>query len=265
VNRPIDCEAFQDQLDALSEGKLPEAGMEQLRVHAASCAECAVLLRMHEHLAAPPLRDLEAAVPDEVLHSVWSGVENEIAGRRRASSSASWLGRAWRWPVPVLAAASLVLFVASGLLYREVRQLSEREAVLTRRVTEQDRRLAELDVGTSLDPAARTARLAGRAVWERALSRQSSVSVAELRAVLRAVPANTTLFTTTESQALLGSVGFWGVTAAEAAFTRIDDGDGVQAGELLDLIDALNIDPERRIPTTRILSISRRAGRLGRS
>ena len=65
-----DCDVFQDQLDALQASALPEEGMEQLRLHAESCGDCAVLLRLHEHLVTPSLAELEAAVPDELADEI---------------------------------------------------------------------------------------------------------------------------------------------------------------------------------------------------
>ncbi|NIM52835.1 MAG: hypothetical protein GTN62_15285 [Gemmatimonadales bacterium] len=265
MNQRIDCEVFQDQLDALSEAQLPDEGMEQLRLHAASCPQCAMQLRVHEHLAARSPRDLEAAVPDELAGSVWPRVRAEIATHESARESERSRRHGWSWLVPALAAATVLLIVGSGLLYREVKQLHERETALVHQIGEQQRRLAELDLRTSMDPAARAASLAGRTVWERALSRRKSVSVAELEAMLHSVPERATVFSAAEMEALSESIPFWTATAVGAALSEIRSDDGIQAGELLRLVATLDIEPGRRIPTARILAISGGAARLGRS
>jgi len=265
VNRKVDCDVFQDQLDLLAEGRLPDAGIEQLKLHAASCPECAMQLQMHEHLAAQSLSDLEASVPDELVGSVWPRVKAEIAahGSTLRSKPGRWMN--WNRIVPVLAATTLVLCVGSGLLYRKVGQLLEREAALVQRVAEQDRRLAQLATGLSRDPVERAARLAGKSVWERALERRNNVSVAELEAMLRTVPAQTTMLDVGAFESLGKGVPFWSVTAVEAALSEIDSADGIQAGELLQAIGAMNISPDRRIATAHILAISRGVARPGRS
>jgi hypothetical protein len=222
-------------------------------------------LRVHEHLAAQSLSDLEATVPDELLGSVWPRVQAGIAARDPARRSDPMRWQGWNRLVPVLAAATLLLLVGSGLLYREVRQLHQREMDLVQRIVRQDRRLAELDIRTSMDPVARAARLAGRAVWERALERHNSLSVSELEAMLRNAPTNATLFTASELEVVANSIPVWSATALETALSTIESDDGIQAGELLRLIEALDINPEKRISTSRILAISRGAARRGRS
>ncbi|UCC71092.1 MAG: zf-HC2 domain-containing protein [Gemmatimonadota bacterium] len=257
MTKNVDCEVFQDQLDALKAGALPEDGLAQLQAHAGSCPECATLLEVHEHLTSPALSDLEAAVPDELLASIWPRLQAEIAtaSSARLRESRGWQG--WGWLVPAMAAATLLLFLGSGLLFQEVRQLRQREDALVAQLAEQERWLAELDFRTSSDPVARTAGLAGRATWERALSRRRSVSVSELRNMLRSVPAAATVFDASELESLQRNIPFWMSSAARKAAAEIRPGDGVQAGELLRLLDTLDVDPGRRIPTARILALTR--------
>ncbi len=257
-----DCEVFQDRLDALSGGKLPDKAVEQLRDHARGCVECAMLLEMHEHLASPPLADLEDAVPDELVASVWPRVEAAIATRAsaRLRGSRGWHG--WAWLVPALAAATLVLFVGSGLLFRELVRLRQREEVLVQRVAEQERWLAELELRTASDPVARTAGLAGRAAWERALARRTSVSVAELAAMLRSLPATATILGAAQAEEAAGSLPSWLATAWRGPLAELDSEDGIQARELLRLLERLDVDPERRVSTARLLALSRGAVRL---
>ncbi len=73
--KDIDCQVFGDQLDSLQDGTLPVEGQRQLRLHAASCPECAMVLKVSEHLTLPSLEELEEAVPADLLTGVWPGVE----------------------------------------------------------------------------------------------------------------------------------------------------------------------------------------------
>ena len=256
MTRNPDCEVFQDQLDALQAGALPEEGKEQLRLHAESCEDCAMLLRLHEYLTLPPLDDLEAAVPDELVASVWPRVRAEIATGRSAQlrESRGWQG--WGWLVPAMAAATLFLLIGSGLMYEELRELRRRETALMQQVAEQQRWLAELDLRTASDPVARTAGLAGRATWERALARRESVSVGELARLLSGLPSATTIFDASELEALYRRVPFWMSAALRDAAAEVRTGDGLQAGELIRLLEALGVDSTRRISTARLLALA---------
>lgn len=254
--RNSDCEVFQDQLDALQAGTLLEEGMDQLRAHADSCADCAMLLRVHEHLVVPPLVELEAAVPDELVASVWPRVRAEIAtgGSARLRELRGWQGRSWL--APAMAAATLLLVIGSGLMYEEVRELRQREHALVQQIADQQRWLVGLDLRTSTDPVARTARLAGRPTWERALARRNSVSVAELAGMLGSLPATTTVLDASQLEALYGNVPFWLAKAVRDAAAEVRTDDGLQAGELAQLIEALGVSSSRRISTTRLLGLA---------
>ena len=50
MSKDVDCQVFRDQLDALVQGALPEEGARQLRLHVADCPECAMQLKVQEHL-----------------------------------------------------------------------------------------------------------------------------------------------------------------------------------------------------------------------
>lgn len=263
MNRPTDCEAFHEQLDALVDGRLPDDGLEQLRRHAASCADCAMQLRIHEHLASPSLREVEAMVPDELAETVLPRVQREVAmqsGGPHARRS-TWPGRL----VPALAAATLLLCVGSGALFWEMGQLRDRETELVRQVTEQGRRLAQLDARTSMDPVARAANVAGRSSWEWALARRRTVTLAELVELLKSAPASTTIFSSTEAAAFTEALPMGMASLMAEALAALDTNDGIQIGEVLDVIDGLKLDVERRISTSRLLAVSRNAARLGRS
>jgi hypothetical protein len=264
VKKAIDCDVFQDQLDALDEGTLPDEGWEQLRLHAASCPECAMLLKMHEHTAAPSRADLEAVVPDDLLASMLPRVEAAI-GERQAVSIRDWRrGRGPGWLVPAMAAAIVLLALGVGFLFTQLQQLQGSEQVLARQVVEQQRWLAELDVRMSANAVVRTAALAGRTAWERALARRQNVSVAELGDMLRRVPASATVLSASQLQALIGGVPSWARAGWSEALSDVDRGDGIQAGELRQLLQALPVDPERTMPTARIFGLLK-GGAAGRS
>jgi hypothetical protein len=262
VTRDSDCEVFQDQLDTLQAGMLPEEGVEQLRNHAASCEDCAMLLRVHEHLATLPLGELEAAVPDELVASVWPRVAAEIATGESARLRESRGWQRWGWLAPAMAAATLLLFIGSGLMYQELRESRRRESALLEQIAERERWLAELDLRSSADPVARTAGLAGQATWERALARRRSVSVADLTRMLSSLPATTTILDASQLEALYGSIPFWLAPVVRRAAAEVRAEDGLQAGELTRLVEALAVDPSRRISTARLLALARGTARL---
>ncbi len=260
MKRSIDCEAFQDQLEGLQRGSLAEEVAAELRRHASSCSDCAMLLELQERLAVPGRAELEAAVPDKYVASMWERVQSDIAAREARPGWRTGDRRASRWLVPALAAASLFLLLATGLLLSEVKGLRAREQALVQRVADHERWLAELDLRTRADPVARTAGLAGSQAWERLLSRRESVSIAELEALLAGLPARATVLNTAEWQAVKGSVPAWMGSVWGNATQAIRADDGVQAAELLDLLIALDLEPDRSVSTARILALKRAAG-----
>lgn len=260
MKRNVDCEVFQDQLDDLLKGGLAEDIVVLLRRHAGSCPDCAALLQLQERVSASSRADLEAAVPDDYVTTMWDRVRADIAsqGAKRRWRVGSL--PVSRWLVPGLAAASLFLLLVTGLLLGELRRLQAREQVLAQRVADHERWLTELDTRTKTDPVIRTAELAGRQAWERLLARRESVSVGELEALLAGLPSRATVLSLEEWQALEAAAPFrmsfvWG-----DATSTIEADDGVQASELLALLNALDFEPGRRVSTARILALRRAAG-----
>ena len=96
MKKDVDCQVFEDQLDALVRAELPAEGMRQLRVHAGMCADCAMALKVQEHLLGPSLEELEARVPEELLGTVWPGVRRDIDSR--AGQGEHPVGHAGAWP-----------------------------------------------------------------------------------------------------------------------------------------------------------------------
>jgi hypothetical protein len=243
VKKDIDCEVFQDQLDALGTGTLPDEGLSQLRAHAGACADCAMLLRMHEHLTAPPRADLEAAVPDEMVASMWPRIQRKLGGRSSLGGGRSWL-------VPAMAAAMVLLALGVGFMFVELQQLRGREQFLARQMVEQQR-------PASSNAVVRTAALAVRTAWERALARRQSVSIAQLGDMLRRVPENSTVLSASQLEALTRGAPSWAEAAWSDALSRVDLDDGIQAGELRIVLGALPVNPDRSMPTARILGLLR--------
>jgi hypothetical protein len=273
VSKDVDCQVFRDQLDALVQGALPEEGARQLRLHVADCPECAMQLKVQEHLAGPSLAELEAQVPDDLVASIWSRIRSEngaqqvggSAERHRADRTprrgSGWgtapvpTRRPFTWLVPTLAAATLILVFSTGFLVLELGRLRDREGALAQQVTEQQRWLAELEVGATADPVARTAALAGRNPWIRALSRKESISIRGLQLLLQRMPGDRTVLTRAQLDSVLRSRTRFPVPLLREALTRIDGGNGVQARDLLKALEALNVDAELTFPTAEIVEL----------
>jgi hypothetical protein len=255
VKRNVDCEVFQDQLDGLLEGTLAEDVVGQLRRHASSCPDCRALLDLEERLAASSRAGLEAVVPEEYVTTMWGRVRADIASQGARRGSRWGVRPVSGWLVPGLAAAALLLLLVTGLLARELKRLQAREQVLAQQVADHERWLTELDTRTREDPIARTAALAGSQVWGRLLSRRESVSVAELEALLASLPSRATVLSLEEWQGLERAVPLGMRSVWAGAASAVESEDGVQAAELLALLDALDLEPGRSVSTARILAL----------
>ncbi len=260
MKRNIDCHIFQDQLEDLQRGGLAEEVAAQLRAHAGSCPDCAMLLQLMERLAVPTREDIEVAVPDAYVTSMWDRVQFAVAAEDNALDSRIGSRRAPRWLVPTLAAASLSLLLATGLLLGELRRMRDREQVLVQQIAEHERWLTELDRRTRSDLVARTAGLVGSQAWERLLSRWERVSIGDLEALLARLPARATVLSAAEWEALQGTLPLAFGSVWSRATEAVEAGDGVQAAELLDVLVALDLEPDRRVSTARLLALKRAAG-----
>jgi hypothetical protein len=260
VTKPIDCQVFEDQLDALVNGDLPADGMEQLRLHSEACPDCAMQLRVHEHLAEPSLEELEARVPSSLVASLWPRVEGTLEARPRTArptikTSSRWRSLLSAWQVPAMAAAILLLLIGSGFLFAQLRTVQARERVLAEQILDQREWLAELELRTSLDPVSRTASLTGRTNWIRALSREERITVRELREMLRSLPGNPTLLSATEVRALQRRAGFWTPMPWGEALREFDGEAGVRAQDLLAVMETMDLHPEINVPTARLVDL----------
>jgi hypothetical protein len=260
VKKKIDCQVFEDQLGALVNGDLPADGVEQLRLHSESCPDCAMQLKVHEHLAAPSLEELEARVPSSLVASVWPRVEGTLEGRTRTARPTPETASRRRslfsaWQVPVMAAAILILLLGSGFLFAELRKVQARERVLAEQILDQREWLAELELRTSLDDVSRTASLTGRTNWIRALSREERITVRELREMLRSLPGNPTLLSATEVRALQRRTGRWTPMPWGEALRGFQGETGIRAQDLLAALETMDLHPEINLPTARIVDL----------
>ncbi len=272
MSKEVDCRVFEDQLDALVEGSLPEEGLRQLHLHARDCATCALELKVKEHLLRPTLEELEARVPAEMVSSMWPAVRAEVPHRPRAASGSSHgppPTRTWRrrrgggeasvrgpsraWALPTAAAAVAVLLIATGVLFAQLRQVKEDERVLAGQLAEQSRLLAALDSRTG--GIVRSGEPPGRTSWIRALSGQKRVSVAQLEGMLRTVPPRAVLLDTSQVEALLDSPSSWTPNGWRTALGALAERESLTAGDLLRLLAKAGLDPQATVATSRLIEL----------
>lgn len=258
MRKEIDCQVFEDQLERLVQGTLSEEGSEQLRFHAEVCADCATQLRVHQHLAEPSLAELEAAVPQHVVDSMWPRLEHDLTERATARPHPQRFFAPQTWVVPVMAAASLALLFLSGVLYGQLRQSEERGMALVRQLSDQQSLLAGLAVEHSRASGLRTAAnrpsvLGGTRDWLRALYEQEAVTVAELADLLRRVPGSTPLVGPGEVEAALASTSSLSPPAWRSVLRAFEPGEPIRAGDLLRVLEDLDVRPETRVPTSRFV------------
>jgi hypothetical protein len=261
VKKSVDCQVFGDQLDSLARGELPEEGRRQLLLHAEECPDCAMQLKVQEHLLGPTLRELEEAVPEALLHTVWPKVREGMGFRDGTSSPRAIRGpgvgrRSFqRWVVPTLAAASVALLFSTGFLIRETRRLSEEGALLAQQVVEQERWMAELGSLSAADPVKRTAALAGRSPFARALSRQETISIGGLQSLLERMPGDRRVLSRAQLDAVLRNRIGLSQPLLREALAGIEARDGVRARELIRALEDMDVGPGFTLPTADLVEI----------
>jgi len=286
MNKSVDCRIFADQLDALVRGRLPDEGMRQLRIHAESCAECGLQLKVQEHLLEPSLetlQSLEARVPEEMVTGMWKAVREDLTSRRAAAAERGGPdeeagvgadgsrgdgsgvpgGRVLfhprfrdrlPWLVPALAAATVALLFSTGFLLWQTERLGTRAAALAAQVEDQRHWMAQLEADAS-DPVARTAALAGRSAWSRALARQEEISLGGLRDLLARAPGDRVILTRSQVDAVLRSRIPLSPPILREALAGISGGDDVTAEELLQALDGLDVSPDTTLPTAELVAL----------
>jgi hypothetical protein len=250
--KTIDCQVFEDQLDALVAGELPEEGRRHLHIHAASCPDCAMLLKVQDHLAEPSLEELEAAVPEELLDDLWDRVEV------RTGTPGPRL-------VPLLAAASVVLLLSTGFLLAELRGAKAEARELAGQLDALQGWLAGFpDHGGDL--VRRTAELprAGspraRAL-DYALTGQERVRISTLRDLLAGLPEGEVLFTRSrlaelqrfasrpspEMREVLGVL--------DSVLPKTQEATEVRAGDLADWLRASGLPADLDVPKSPLIQL----------
>ena len=244
MNDETNCNGFQELLDRLEQGTLPEGGLRRLRAHAAECEDCAGLLSLQERLASPSRTELEAAIPHEMIADIWRSVDRELKNGdegRRAHPL-----RRERWLVPTLGAAVALLVLASSLLLGELRRLRDREDDLHRRLDRQERLLGESSRLALAPVLLQDGERAARPRWERLLAHRRELSPGELIEWLGKLPADTRLLTPGEIERVAANMPAREARAWRRGLTGVDTSDGLQARELVRLLGAL--DPGERSP-----------------
>jgi hypothetical protein len=264
VKKETDCQFFEDQLDTLLDGSLSGEGTRQLRLHALSCPDCAMLLRVQEHLDLPPLEELEAAVPEELLASMWPKVQAEVADQRRDVSAVTSFPKRLRWFVPTLAAASIALLFSASFLFSELKRSEARELQLAQQVGELERGLAEVDARTEW--VERTASLAGsrrnraRALAF-ALSGQDSITVETLFELLGSYPADLVLLNASQVDAIMRTTSrpppdLRGILVALGdALTDLGYERGVRAGDLVEWLASSGLPRDMVLPKSQLIEL----------
>jgi hypothetical protein len=235
-------------------------------------------LTVQEHLVRPSLVELENRVPEEMLASMWPRVDGEVKSREEVAElavvgrgDAGWAPRGsgegqragegggqrprFGWLVPILAAATLILLFSTSYLSLERGRLREQEAYLAQQVAEQQRWLSELNVGADADPVARTAALAGRNPWLRALSRQESITVQGLQLLLERMPGDRIIMTQAQVDAALRSRTPLSLPLLRDVLSGIETRDGVRARDLLRALEGMGVGPDVSVPTADLMSL----------
>ena len=261
MKKETDCQFFEDQLDTLLDGSLSGEGTRQLRLHALSCPDCAMLLRVKEHLVLPSLEELEAAVPEELLASMWPKVQAGVAAQRMDVSAGTSFPKRLRWFVPTLAAASIALLFSASFLFSELKRSEARELQLAQQVGELDR----LVVGRT-EWVERTAKLAGggrnraRAL-DYVLSGQDYVTLDALLEILGRYPERMVLFDAPQVEALSGTTSrpppeLRKILAVLGdALTTLGDAEGVRVGEFAEWLASLSFPPDMVLPKSQLIEL----------
>jgi hypothetical protein len=254
-----DCERYQDALDRLFEGAASEDDERRLREHAAGCPDCAVLLELHRELRGASLAELEEAVPAAMVDGMWSRLDAELspASRREVVGGRRVI---WRWVAAAQAAAIVLLAAGVVYLFDELNTMKNREADLSGRISTQQQYLSELDRRTP--PARRDdGTWAAGAYWERKLGGTDEVSIAQIAKYLSRLPADFPVLDARGTRRLLSglSAGLPGAARGSRpeGLEGLQTGDGLKAGEALKLIEELDLDPSYRLPTSRIMSLTK--------
>ncbi|HSG29477.1 MAG TPA: hypothetical protein VLA34_13440 [Candidatus Krumholzibacterium sp.] len=256
----IDCERFQDILDATLPGLPRGDSLDILEKHARSCAECAMILRVHLDLARTSEEELAGAVPEGLAGGMWEKVTGAIsrpgAGPDRPRDQRRWFGPA----VAGLSAAVVLLVLVSVFLLAEISRMRTNERSLHARLSSQEEKLATLIRERSSASGALNASGNRETGWRLAAFFSGGITVAELSDAISGMdPASTLLGPAEFSEAAAPG---WTMkrTAGPIVTPGVDLSDGLQAGEALILLRRTGIDPGTRITREKITEFGGKYG-----
>lgn len=259
MNTESNCEQYQDTLDNLAEKTATADEIRRLRDHARTCSDCTMLLEMHEQLASPSMGELESRVPDHLVEGMWPRVESEIMKGDRLTARENRRRPIWRWVAAVQAAAIVLLAGAAAFLFVELRDLRLREATLAEKVTRQEQHLTALDWRTSRDGSGiESASSGGLARLRRLATVPGGATVAEITQFLERLPEDSQVLGARDANRLITQLPYAVSGDYDTNLDDIDTEDGLQAGEALRIIAALNLDPSQQFPAGRVREISKR-------
>jgi hypothetical protein len=212
-----------------------------------------MLLKMQQHTGESPLSELEAAVPDHLVDGMWPRVELETMRDdwRRAAERPRRV--VWRWVAAAQAAAVVLLAAGATLLFGELKDIRVREIALAEQVAVQKERLSTLERRTERS----TTRTAAVARGGERLGRTAGVTVAELIRYLEKLPADAQMLDARETRRLMTQLPGALPNARPEKLSEITADDGLQAGEALRMITALDLDPSQRFPSGLIRKLSK--------
>jgi hypothetical protein len=250
----VDCQVFRDQLEVLVAGRLPPDAVVQLRAHAAECADCELQLKVYRHLAEPSLEELESAVPQRLLASMWPGIQERISVQDRPPAKFAGRKRGWDWLLPTLAAASLALLTASGYLLVQLRQAEARMDLLAESLEMATTPSGfYTQAGTRLDE--QPPLLQGRNPWLRALRAQDEISLGGLKQFLQELPGNPTLLDSNQLRNLQRIQPPWAPAGLRFVLGELTGMDALRAQDLIRILSAPNLDPGLSVPTARLIEL----------
>jgi hypothetical protein len=225
-------------------------------------------MKVLEHLALQGLEELEAAVPDDLLATVWPGVEAGVRPARarihQAFSEELVPGRSHNWILPTLAAAAVVLLFSTGFLFSELRKAETQGAQLAGQIVDLQEEINENDANAEW--IQRTGRLAGNRrsrarALDYVLAGQEGITVAALVELLEKYPADMVLFEASQIDNLLGTPMRPPpelrrlLSAVASALATLGDAQGVRAGELARWLATSGLPQDLMVPKTPLIDL----------
>lgn len=244
-----DCDRFQDILDWGPEDEWTEQDRRWIGEHAGACRLCAQVLKMKRSLPDPAANELEEDVPADRLAEIWPRVERDLPAL--SNTAARLRPRSWFAGIlrPALAGLAVILVLTNVMMFAQTQKVLQREESLRAALGRQEARLLSLqaelndrEIGVALSASEAGAEVTPR--WFSFLGTREDLTVGELRQALGRLPAHTVILSPRSAQALrfdLGS-GFNPRPALVAAALSWED--GLQAGELLAMIEVLKLEDQ---------------------